>query len=88
MRKKKLDTCSWNEVIDKANKDFYENRKKFWAFVGRTSKGNRKGNVSLKSTSGSCVASTMGKLEVLQEHYERLGTASVTISLMIAGKSM
>ena len=65
---------SWNEVIDKADK---ENRKEFWAFVGRTSKGNRKGIVSLKSTSGSCVTSAKGKLEVLQEHYERLGTASV-----------
>ena len=75
MHKKKLD--SWNEVIDEANEDFYENRKEFWAFVGRTSKGNRKGIVSLKSTSGSCVTSTKGKLEVLQEHYERLGTASV-----------
>ena len=32
---------SWNEVIDKANKDFYENRKEFWGFVGRTSKGDR-----------------------------------------------
>ena len=63
-------------MIDKANKDFYENRKEFWAFVGRTLKGNRKGIVSLKSTSGSCVTSTKGKL-VLQEHYERLGTASV-----------
>ena len=31
----------------------------------------------MKSTSGSCVTSTKGKLEVLQEHYERLCTASV-----------
>ena len=73
--KKKLD--SWNEVIEKANKDFYENRKEFWAFVGRTSKGSRKGIASLRSTSGSCVTSTKRKLEVLREHYERLGTASV-----------
>ena len=40
VRKKKLD--SWNEVIEKANKDFDENKKEFWAFVGRTSKGSRK----------------------------------------------
>ena len=32
---------SWNEVIDKANKDFYENRKEFWGFFGSTSKGDR-----------------------------------------------
>ena len=51
-------------MIEKANKDFYENRKEFWAFVGRTSKGSRKGIASLRSTSGSCVTSTKGKLEV------------------------
>ena len=31
----------------------------------------------MRSTSGSCVTSTKGKLEVLREHYERLGMASV-----------
>ena len=41
---------SWNEVIEKAN---YENRKKFRAFVGRTSKASRKGIASLRSSSGS-----------------------------------
>ncbi len=37
----------WNEVIEKANKDFHKNKKEFWAFMGRTSKGNRKGIVHL-----------------------------------------
>ena len=37
--KKKLD----NKVIEKANKDVYENRKNFWAFVGRTSKDSHNG---------------------------------------------
>ena len=32
---------------------------------------------SLRSSSGSCVTSTKGKLEVLHEHYGKLGTASV-----------
>ena len=64
-------------MIEKANKDFYENRKEFWASVGRTSRGSRKGIASLRSTSGSCVTSIKGKLEVLRERYERLGTASV-----------
>ena len=66
-------------MIEKAklNEDFHENRKEFWAFDGRTSIGSRKGIASLRSTSGSCVTSTKGKLEVLREHYERLGTASV-----------
>ena len=53
---KKLD--SWNEVIEKANKDYNENRKEFWAFVGRTSNASCKGIASLRSTSGSCVTST------------------------------
>ena len=69
VRKKKL--YSWNEVIKKAN--FYENRKEFWAFVGRTSKGSCNGIAFLRSTSGSCVT----ELEVLYEHYERLSTASL-----------
>ena len=86
VRKKKLN--SWNEVIEKANKDFHENRKEFWAFVGRTSKVSRKGIASFRSTSGSCETSTKGKLEVLCEHYERLGTALLEISLMIPGKSI
>ncbi len=55
VRKKKID--GWNEVIEKANKDFHENRKEFWAFFGKTSKGSRKGIASLRSTSGSCVTS-------------------------------
>ena len=70
--RKKID--GWNEGIEKANKFFYENRKEFWAFVGKASKGSRKGIASLRSTSGSCVTSTKGKLEV-REHYERLDTA-------------
>ena len=64
-------------MIEKANKDVYKNRKEFWAFVGRTSKGSCKGIASLRSTSGSCVTSTKEELEVLCELYERLGTASV-----------
>ena len=55
---------------------------------GRTSKGSRKGIASLRSTSGSCVTSTKGNLEVLREHYERLSTALLMISLMIARKSI
>ena len=51
----------WNEVIEKGNKVFYKNSKEFWAFVGRTSKGNR---CFLRSTSSSCITSTKGKLEV------------------------
>ena len=50
----------WNEVIEKANKHFHENRKEFRAFVGRTSKGSRKGIASLRNSSGSCVTGTKG----------------------------
>ena len=31
VRKKKLD--SWNEVIEKANKDYHENRKEYWVLL-------------------------------------------------------
>ena len=55
-------------------KFFMKNSKEFWASVGKTSKGNR---CFLRSTSSSCITSTKGKLEVLHEHYERLGTATV-----------
>ena len=29
----------WNEIVEKVNTDFDENRKEFWAFVGRKTKG-------------------------------------------------
>ena len=32
----------WNEVVDKANSDYEGNKKEFWAFVGRRTKGNRR----------------------------------------------
>ena len=28
----------WNELVEKVNTDFDENRKEFWAFVGRKTK--------------------------------------------------
>ena len=36
----------WNELVEKVNTDFDENRKEFWAFVGRKSKGKKKNIVS------------------------------------------
>ena len=32
----------WNEVVEKVNVDFDGNRKEFWAFVGRRTKGKKK----------------------------------------------
>ena len=32
----------WNELVEKVNRDFDENSKEFWAFVGRKSKGKKK----------------------------------------------
>ena len=31
----------WNELVEKVNTDFDENRKEFWAFVGRKTKGKK-----------------------------------------------
>ena len=59
------------------NTDFDENRKEFWAFVGRKSKGKKKNIASLKSDIGLSLTSTRGKLEVLQRHYQLLSKMSV-----------
>ena len=67
----------WNEVVEKANLDFEGNRKEFWAFVGRRTKGRKGGITVLRSDAGVSVSSTKGKLNILQSHYERLGSSSV-----------
>ena len=67
----------WNELVEKMNTDFDENRKEFWAFVGRKSKGKKKNIASLKSDTGLSLTSTRGKLEVLQRHYQLLSKMSV-----------
>ena len=59
------------------NRDFDENRKEFWAFVGRKSKGKKTNIASLKSDTGLSLTSTRGKLEVLQRHYQLLSKMSV-----------
>ena len=51
----------WNELVEKVNTDFDENRKEFWAFVGRKSKGKKKNIASLKSDTGLSLTSTRGK---------------------------
>ena len=67
----------WNELVEKVNTDFDENRKEFWAFVGRKSKGKKKNIASFKSDAGLSLTSTRGKLEVLQRHYQLLSKMSV-----------
>ena len=62
---------------DNLNTDFDENRKEFWAFVGRKTKGKKKNIASLKSDTGMSITSTRGKLEVLQKHYQLLSKMSV-----------
>ena len=59
------------------NTDFDENRKEFWAFVSRKSKGKKKNIASLKSDTGLSLTRTRGKLEVLQRHYQLLSKMSV-----------
>ena len=71
---KKLEV--WNEVVERANSDFEGNRKEFWAFVGRRTKGKRRGVTPLRNSAGVSVTSK-GKLEVLKRHYQHLGTCSV-----------
>ena len=65
----------WNEVVDKANSDYEGNKKEFWAFVGRRTKGKKKGIV--RNSAGVPVTSTKGELGVLKTHYRHLGSCSV-----------
>ena len=67
----------WNEVVERANSDFEVNKKEFWAFVSKRTKGRKKGISSLRNEAGGSVSNTKGKLQVLQGHYQRLGSSSV-----------
>ena len=65
----------WNNIVEKANQDFEGNKKQFWSFVGRRTKCKNKTISSLKSEAGISVSSTKGKLPILQQHYQVLGTS-------------
>ena len=75
LMEKKLNV--WNGVVEKANADFEANKKEFWSFIGRRTKGRKGGVEALRNDSGVSVTSTKGKLKVLQSHYQRLGACSV-----------
>ena len=38
----------WNEVVEKENEDFEGSREEFWAFVGRRTRGKRRGIAGFK----------------------------------------
>ena len=40
---------NWNEVLEKANSDYDGNRKEFWAFVGRRTKGRKRAISALRN---------------------------------------
>ena len=52
----------WNELVEKVNTDFDENRKEFWAFVGRKTKGKKKNIASLKSDTGMSYNDTLNEI--------------------------
>ena len=54
-----------NELVERANPDSEGNRKEFWGFVGRRTKGKRRGITALRNSAGVSVTSTKGKLEAL-----------------------
>ena len=64
-------------MVEKVNTDFEGNRKMFWSFVGRKTKGKKSSISSLRNEAGVSITSVKGKLEVLQKHYQRLGRVSV-----------
>ena len=53
---------------------FEANKKEFWSFVGRRTKGRKGGVEALRNDPVTC---TKGKLKVLQSYYQRLGSCSV-----------
>ena len=57
----------WNGVVEKANADFEANKKEFWSFVGRRTKGRKGGVEALRNDSGVSVTSTKGKLKGFTE---------------------
>ena len=67
----------WNEVVDKVNTDFEGNRKIFWSFVGRKTRGKKSTISSLKNEAGASMTSVKGKLDILRKHYQKLGQVSV-----------
>ena len=60
---KKLEV--WNKVVERANSDSESNRKELWGFIGRRTKGKRRGVTALRKSAGVSVTGTMGKLEVI-----------------------
>ena len=42
-------------IVERANEDFEGSRKEFWAFVGRRTRGKRRGIAALKNSSGVSV---------------------------------
>ena len=45
----------WNEVVEKVNTDFEGNRKIFWSFVGRKTRGKKSNISSLKNEAGASI---------------------------------
>ena len=61
-------------MLEKANSDYDGNRKEFWAFVGRRTKGRKRAISALRN---NAITSTKGKLRIFQSHYQDLGSKSV-----------
>ena len=72
---KKLDM--WHNIVEKASQDFESIKKQVWSFVSRKTNCKNKTISSLKSEAGISVSSTKGKLQILQQHYQLLGTSVV-----------
>ena len=78
---KKLEV--WNKVVERANSDSESNRKELWGFIGRRTKGKRRGVTALRKSAGVSVTGTMGKLEVI---ISRWALVVLIHFLMIVGR--
>ena len=75
----------WNGVVEKANADFEANKKEFWSFVGRRTKGRKGGVEALRNDSGVSVTSTKGKLKVYRVIISVSGRVVLMMLSMITG---
>ena len=58
-------------MLEKANSDYDGNRKEFWAFVGRMTKGRKRAISALKNNAAVSITT---KLRIFQSHYQGLGS--------------
>ena len=76
----------WNEVVDKVKSDYEGSKKEFWAFVGRRTKGKKKGIVALRHSAFVSVTSIRESWRYLRCIMDTKVNAVWIVLLIIVGK--